>query len=1149
MADNQVTVRFESTSENNDRVSYAKIIPFVKTSDPNPINGKQYYIINSSGIYAESKSPTFLPGITYFEQNYTFLKDVNYYCIENGDYRVVSTSAIYANIDYYVKNATFLLSGPIEIFATVDVLYSEEGDDRIAHPTAEEMENPEYFSDDEFDIDLYTRKTGNKIALYSPFVTELASSQLGTYDSNVIIFVENVNRDDDTQTNRGAYFYYIGSTLDDSGAINGEWQEILLGTHSHHNIASLESIADIPTNKDSQRIVVVNPDGTFSSIDYESKENSSCLPDLPENILDKIKDAEYLKSLEEPDETKWHHLDADLAKLSDTYDWMKKDENGNYTNLAVGNCRELYRQLLKADKKLWITDDFKLSDKEGKVWVQLEAFKVNFNTDKNYEDCLNAIPYEKTDKQIILTADFNWNVYSSDKMILFYGPENKMLHKDIDYTIGLVDKNKVSFIISKRSVSLTTQDKLTVLFLRDAESLNSDDLMGLYEAFADEKLNIYEIDAELIRIYVQSEFARRPDIPRLYLSTNEYGNLEWTNRLLPAQHFYATRKADLIENNIVYEGEIYSRLTFKNVNYKVEEDFPILTINQWVIYDGIIAPESGKDLIYYIPVANNDDITTSDVIQLVVVKNNVAESISEEISKNYISRDDAIAILSHGKINLSEYAKHKDLLNFSKVSHIHTQYALRDHNHDFRYANYHHTHPELSALITTILTAKTEIEKPEDLNKLRTEVKIWMNQWLADLAERDKDTLNKFIKSLGLTPSNGNYYITETNVLVQDTTLLDGLNARLESCDLEPISGPIYLHNFIEQVIRLFEYDKVWAHQVELENDIPIYLKNGPIGGLDQEKANRTNLEDILFDIINPRDILADVRDVLTPSKAHTIIHFYRWDSSEDKYVQIRHPEAMRFPVEIGRLAFKIEPRNSKNKECKYFVNGKERQFWLKIDKHIHCNYDIDEYRPDFYIYSDNFKFGSNTNELTPIEITWDDIPIWDNYGITEGQLIDSNDKIPDNIVKNVFTEVFEDEFKYGDIILHNEVPEFFCGVVDDVNNFNINSLVGEYEDKRYPLSLKAGQSFVVLIQSEYENTLKILEKNNGDIKKFCQVKEDGSVHFDEYEEGYYVYYYTVLADIDIFDVKVSIDRSQKKHRIPMLHAYDDDGNITLKYV
>jgi len=76
-----------------------------------------------------------------------------------------------------------------------------------------------------------------------------------------------------------------------------------------------------------------------------------------------------------------------------------------------------------------------------------------------------------------------------------------------------------------------------------------------------------------------------------------------------------------------------------------------------------------------------------------MINNGVSTTINK-LAKDYITKEEAIILLSEGKIDLSKYATKNDFYKKADKYHVHSDYSKIDHTHDYRYSPYHHTHDE-----------------------------------------------------------------------------------------------------------------------------------------------------------------------------------------------------------------------------------------------------------------------------------------------------------------------------------------------------------------------------------------------------------------------------------------------------------------------
>ena len=265
----------------------------------------------------------------------------------------------------------------------------------------------------------------------------------------IVVFVNEVGSDEisinpNSQPHRGAYFLFIGDRKGAECSLT-DWQEILLGTHSHENKEQLDSLANLAHDNTEEMLLSVDNDGNFKLVEPKIGE---VLPPLPIEFQNKLKELEIYKSLHEPEESEWHHLDADLDLLRDTYDWLVPDENGNYKNIAAGNCRDLYHSLIKSEKKLYIDKDYKLTSEGGLSYFALEIYNVNLDDTKKFDNYENVIT-DTTDKRSILKITTPCFLEENDEFFLFINNdvlsnnEYTIISKDISYITIAFNKYKV----------------------------------------------------------------------------------------------------------------------------------------------------------------------------------------------------------------------------------------------------------------------------------------------------------------------------------------------------------------------------------------------------------------------------------------------------------------------------------------------------------------------------------------------------------------------------------------------------------------------------------------------------------------------------------------------------------------------------------
>ena len=317
---------------------------------------------------------------------------------------------------------TLLMSGPIDVFATADYL--------------EELNSEE----------------------------NLAIFEEALETQSVIVYVKNVTKPEEEVYTRGAYFRLNGVFTTSEGYKTPEWQEILLGTHSHHNINILEEISSLDYYDENfpkeGKMLIAKPNGEFELQEIQSFDNSLLLPELPESVKSELARREKLKNIlpgiEYPEESEWHHLDAPLEELSDPH-----VDCSHNTKAIVGNCRELYYALVRAGKYLFLDGDFKLSigDQDlSKTWLQLHADIIDYNP-SNIEFSDGLIHTDSKSGKLFFTVHLPVEVDETDEVFLFSG-ENHEVFCDSDIIIVNINNTdrEITFAVNPNARQVITKE-------------------------------------------------------------------------------------------------------------------------------------------------------------------------------------------------------------------------------------------------------------------------------------------------------------------------------------------------------------------------------------------------------------------------------------------------------------------------------------------------------------------------------------------------------------------------------------------------------------------------------------------------------------------------------------------------------------------
>jgi len=560
--------------------------------------------------------------------------------------------------------------------------------------------------------------------------------------------------------------------------------------------------------------------------------------------------------------------------------------------MAVGNCRELYYALMKDSKKLFITHDMhlQLTNEDDKLlpWLSLQADVINYK-----ERVENAIYPETRQNYYLFSMDLPVEFEAStDELFLF--DENNVISDSYLNIVSVDNQNKkISFQISTRANLVDDEPgkahKITILIAKNAyryPTFRTDFLNAL--AAENSVISLDIINKELLNVYIKGELYKKPILPKLYLATDEEGNIGWENTLLPTQTFYK-QQINLSSFNFDFDsdesqtvdgetcnvtlhtkadGKKYIRLIFKNVFYDMANDFPMLLVDGIFYYNCQIDGFTKANLIYDLAVDPDGaffDINKDTVFTLVVIKNTGIEGITAELARNYITKEQAIEIFQTGKISLSDYVKRSELKAFAAQNHLHGRYAEKGHNHDYRYANYHHTHPELAALMAQLLDGQyTE----EDITA-----------WLEEIKTKNQEMLEAFAQHLGLekiyadeNDEVGTYYIKDPNIVLTEQAvtalnhIIEANNLPAEIAERLKLHENDTLHEALLLISALFEYDRIYDDQVIFRTPI---VSRYNIGGIKRGKEYNSDkgktLRDLITDLLNPHLTLDDVRERMTP--------------------------------------------------------------------------------------------------------------------------------------------------------------------------------------------------------------------------------------------------------------------------------------------
>ena len=171
---------------------------------------------------------------------------------------------------------------------------------------------------------------------------------------------------------------------------------------------------------------------------------------------------------------------------------------------------------------------------------------------------------------------------------------------------------------------------------------------------------------------------------KLYLTADNEGKPKWVNSFIAAQTFQMKQLNILEDTMSIVIPEVYFTEGLDDV--LVIEDKNFLN-NRTIEYNS-------ETLELTITAINEDDVFNAGNQVSVIIIRNGASAILDELATNYITKEEAITLLSGGSVNLKDYVTKQDLFTRASKQHTHSQFSRVGHDHDWKYASFNHTHAE-----------------------------------------------------------------------------------------------------------------------------------------------------------------------------------------------------------------------------------------------------------------------------------------------------------------------------------------------------------------------------------------------------------------------------------------------------------------------
>jgi hypothetical protein len=232
-------------------------------------------------------------------------------------------------------------------------------------------------------------------------------------------------------------------------------------------------------------------------------------------------------------------------------------------------------------------------------------------------------------------------------------------------------------------------------------------------------------------------------VNELYLGLDSGGNTVWKNSFVASQIFqFKQVKIVSPETNggIVGPDEQIGPTQFisvPNIMYNQDSDEVLVLDGSFFLTNRNIA--YNKNLKVLTVTTNEDAFDIGATISILIIRNGAA-AVLDELAAEYVTKADAINLLSGGSVNLKNYATKTDLQTRASRNHTHSQFSKIGHNHDMRYANFKHTHEEY-------LTRRKALELIEETVNMNPDI-LNILQDFSDYLENGSGELETLISGL-----------------------------------------------------------------------------------------------------------------------------------------------------------------------------------------------------------------------------------------------------------------------------------------------------------------------------------------------------------------------------------------------------------------
>ena len=592
-----------------------------------------------------------------------------------------------------------------------------------------------------------------------------------------------------------------------------------------------------------------------------------------------------------------------------------------------------------------------------------------------------------------------------------------------------------------------------------------------------------------------------PDVPSdvkgkdLYLTADKNGNFEWTNSFVPAQTFKMF-KVEITDDILISETEILipqKILDEDNVYFNPELNDELLIFDSGVLVNTISYKEETSGIHVTIQKDNNT-FQLNEILTVLVIRNGIA-GLLDTIKNQYITKAEAIELLTNGTIKLNDYITKDDLKKYAaQIDHTHSQYLRKGEYDifDYRYADFQHTHSQYTTreqvlsiiadaagetgeidtdqIIETIVTSLEN--KIQELNQnyySKTQIDSLIESAKQEVSNSDAievtfngQTLTDYLKYLDSKQNEILHVDADTVELEADTVNLGEGESLGGYNNNEKIEKGTTLTQFIHTLITREKVPTL----TEPELSIEYYLTNNDAGSL-------SNLIFTLYFVQN---------DAGTLNKLILYIYNSEDESSlyrEEELINNEQTEITNLPMNafndknmcyhvILKASYDNGPEKISNKDIPYQIKAGEivKEFYLYNTRKLYCgtlpreiNEDEDLTVDDLY---DAVTSSTNIFKFEITENNYKDNLTLSFYPESKGQTIifamptSSKYKINKIIFVAQQFDMFND-FSH----LQSNIPD----VNDQINN-NINNL---YDIYYYSLTqpIISGMNFILQFRKE----------------------------------------------------------------------------------